>query len=470
MKQINKQKMPFILLALALVITSLLLVVVYFSVQHENQQMQCVTFSEDVFDGEQYVFSDFTAVIKPRGGDSGAWLKDPILDEAGNEEHGPSVGTIYELTLTNTSNAMITDWTMELHIPELMWLNNAWNGTMELHQYRGEDEIVQELDLKEYNDKDIILDHYFDHTGPMLTLNQGDYIVYHPSKAYSEFPLEPDDGSGETNSSALVGFIMYIPNQGLDYVTDFAEATINYHVHRSVFQMPVFILLMCLDLIWFILLIAFVISHFRIRKLLAQQKHDAMIIEQSISTFINFIEAKDPHTKGHSERVAKISYALAKEMGYSELECNRIYYVALMHDCGKISVPVTILQKPSRLTDEEYEVIKSHTVYGDKMLRDFNSIEGINLGALYHHERYDGTGYPQQLSGEDIPLIARIICVADSLDAMNSNRCYRPRLSKEVIMEELIKNKGKQFDPGVIECLIKLIKQNVIVIGEENNS
>lgn len=215
-----------------------------------------------------------------------------------------------------------------------------------------------------------------------------------------------------------------------------------------------------------VVLITLIVSQIRIRKLLKQQKHDAMIIEQSISTFINFIEAKDPNTKGHSERVAKISYLLAREMGYSELESNRIYYVALMHDCGKISIPVTILQKPDKLTEEEYEVIKSHTVYGDKMLRDFTSIEGINMGALYHHERYDGKGYPAGLAGEDIPLIARIICVADSLDAMNSNRCYRPRLTKEVIMEELLKNQGKQFDPVVIEHLMKLIKQNEIIIGE----
>ena len=101
------------------------------------------------------------------------------------------------------------------------------------------------------------------------------------------------------------------------------------------------------------------------------------------------------------------------------------------------------------------------------MLRDFNSIEGIDLGAMCHHERYDGKGYPNGLKGEEIPLIARIICVADSLDAMNSNRCYRDRLSKEVILDELVKNKGKQFDPEVIDYLIKLIEQGEIIIGEK---
>ena len=100
------------------------------------------------------------------------------------------------------------------------------------------------------------------------------------------------------------------------------------------------------------------------------------------------------------------------------------------------------------------------------MLRDFSSIKDMHLGALYHHERYDGRGYPKGLKGEEIPLIARIICVADSLDAMNSNRCYRRKLTKEVIIDELEKNKGKQFDPEIVEHVLKLIKQGVVIIGE----
>ena len=100
------------------------------------------------------------------------------------------------------------------------------------------------------------------------------------------------------------------------------------------------------------------------------------------------------------------------------------------------------------------------------MLRDFTSIKGMNLGALYHHERYDGQGYPNGLRGDDIPLISRIICVADSLDAMNSNRCYRQRLSKEIIINELEKNKGRQFDPDIAERTLKLIKNGIIEIGE----
>jgi len=260
---------------------------------------------------------------------------------------------------------------------------------------------------------------------------------------------------------------MYLPNQGLDYVTDFNSGTIRYHLRMNVWDLPMFMVLIVLLGVWLVLLFAWVFSQVRVQKLLERQKHDAMIIEQSITTFINFIDAKDAHTKGHSERVAQYSLLLAKEMGYSELECNRIYYVALMHDCGKISIPFSILQKPSKLTDEEYEQIKTHTTYGDKMLRDFTSIEGINLGALYHHERYDGKGYPAGLAGEEIPEIARIIGVADALDAMSSDRYYRKRLSEEKILQELLDNRGKQFDPVIVDHVIKLIKEKTIDISYE---
>ncbi len=466
MKAITKEKVLIGILTVAVVITSLCILGVYIWVQYNNKIMHSAELSETAFDGEKYVLDDFTAQIGPRGGDSGAWLKDPILDEEGNELHGPSVGIIYELILDNTSKARITDWKMELYMPEFVWINNAWNGTMEFKQTTSGSELIQVLDLREYTKKEIILDYYIDHTGPMIPLNPGDSIIYHPSKADNEMPLDPPSNSAEVKSKALVGFIVYIPNQGLDYLVDFENATFSYYLQRNPWGSPLFIVLAGLDALWLILLTAMLISQIRVRTLLRQQKHDAQIIEQSINTFINFIEAKDPSTKGHSERVAKIAYALAVEMGYSPRECNRIYYIALMHDCGKISIPANILRKPGKLTEEEYEIIKSHTTYGEKMLRDFTSIKGIDLGVLYHHERYDGNGYPKGLSGEDIPLIARIICVADALDAMNSSRCYRPQMNRDEILKELDENKGKQFDPEVIEHLMKLIKQNVITIGE----
>ncbi len=369
------------------------------------------------------------------------------------------------MVMTNTSSAVINDWTMELSMPEFMWINNAWNGKIEFHQ-SGENGGIQLIDLREYSSYDIEIDYYIDHTGPMIPLDKDDKFVYYPSKSDNEYPLYPQSKTEEVNSSAIVGFIVYIPDKGLDYAAVFDNAVFSYYLRKSAWSNPLFIVLVGIDILFLVLIIGLVMTKARVRSLLKQQKHDEIIIEQSINTLINFVEAKDPNTKGHSERVAKISYALAQEMKYSARECHNIRCIALMHDCGKIAIPVTILQKPAKLTDEEYEEIKRHTTVGGEMLRDFTSISDMSLGALYHHERYDGKGYPNGLKGEEIPLIARIICVADSLDAMNTNRCYRSRLTKEVIIAELINNKGKQFDPVVVDHLMKLIQRGEIVIGE----
>lgn len=466
MKKLSKDITAIIFTAIACAVTFAVIAVYYFSVKNESNNIKEASLSSGSFDGTTYSLSDFDVKIGPRGGDSGAWLKDPIQDENGNELHGSSVGIIYEIVVSNTGDAVITDWTADVYMPEFMWINNGWNGKLEFYQNTTETELVQLIDLREYQSAPIELDYYIDHTGPMIPLAEGDKFIYRPSKADNEYPLEPATETEDVNSSAIVGFIVYVPDRGLDYAPVFDEVVFRYHLSRNAWADPVFLLLVGLDVLWLILIVGLVMSHIRVRKLLKQQKRDAQIIEQSIKTFINFVEAKDPNTKGHSERVAEIAFALAEEMGFSSKECNNIRCIALMHDCGKIAIPVNILQKPARLTDEEYEIIKRHTTIGGDMLRDFSSIKDMNLGALYHHERYDGRGYPKGLKGEEIPLIARMICVADSLDAMNSNRCYRTRLTKEIIIEELENNKGKQFDPEIVEHILKLIKQGVVKIGE----
>ena len=157
---------------------------------------------------------------------------------------------------------------------------------------------------------------------------------------------------------------------------------------------------------------------------------------------------------------------IAKEMGYDGEELDRIYYVALLHDCGKIGIPDSILGKPGRLTDEEFEVIKSHAAKGGEILHSFRSLDNVGEGAMYHHERYDGKGYPSGKAGNDIPLIARMICVADSFDAMNTDRVYRKKLSREKIIDEIEKNKGLQFDPAIADIMLRLIESGEIKTGD----
>ena len=182
---------------------------------------------------------------------------------------------------------------------------------------------------------------------------------------------------------------------------------------------------------------------------------------QMVKALANTIDAKDSYTNGHSTRVAKYSVMLAKRMGYTGEKLEHLYYAAVLHDIGKIGVPREIINKPSRLTDEEYAMIKSHPVTGSNILIEVTEIPDIAIGAKYHHERYDGKGYPEGLSGTDIPELARIIGVADAYDAMTSKRSYRDVLAQDIVREEILKGKGTQFDPEIADVMLQLMDEDV---------
>ncbi len=183
---------------------------------------------------------------------------------------------------------------------------------------------------------------------------------------------------------------------------------------------------------------------------------------QAIMTVANTVDAKDDYTKGHSLRVAAYSKLLAQRLGWSEEDIQNIYYVAMLHDVGKIGIPDAVLNKPFKLTDLEFRLIKGHTVMGAEILKDFKMFPNINVGAKYHHERYDGKGYPEGLKAESIPLVARVIGLVDSYDAMTSNRVYRRRLNDDIVMEELKKGKGSQWDPELVDIFAELIKEGAL--------
>ena len=189
-----------------------------------------------------------------------------------------------------------------------------------------------------------------------------------------------------------------------------------------------------------------------------------------IATIASMIEAKDSYTKGHSVRVAEYSAILARELGWNEAEVQNLKYIALLHDIGKVGIPDNVLNKPGKLTDIEFNIIKSHTTIGGDILKDIETIEHVDSGAKYHHERYDGKGYPCGLSGRDIPDVARIICITDSYDAMSSKRVYRDSLSKETIRGELVRGAGKQFDPDYVEVFIKLFDDNKLELIQNDES
>ena len=179
---------------------------------------------------------------------------------------------------------------------------------------------------------------------------------------------------------------------------------------------------------------------------------------QTIQTLANAIDAKDPYTKGHSTRVSQYSVMIAEELGWEPDRINDLRYAALLHDIGKIGVPDSILNNPKRLTDVEYDIIKSHTTMGSEILRNRTMIRSAENVALCHHERYDGRGYPLGLKGAEIYEEARIVAVADAFDAMNSNRIYRKSCEPEYIQHELEKCRGTQFDPEYADIFLMLMR------------
>ena len=182
---------------------------------------------------------------------------------------------------------------------------------------------------------------------------------------------------------------------------------------------------------------------------------------QTAEALATAIDAKDKYTHGHSTRVADYSVKIARAMGKNEKECEKIYYAALLHDVGKIGVPDYIINKDGRLTDEEFAQIKLHPVHGNNILSRISESPYLSIGANYHHERYDGRGYPSGLKGDDIPEIARIIAVADAYDAMTSNRSYRSAIPQHIVKEELLKNSGTQFDPAFAKLMVQMIDHDV---------
>ena len=182
---------------------------------------------------------------------------------------------------------------------------------------------------------------------------------------------------------------------------------------------------------------------------------------QIMQTLAGAIDAKDTYTNGHSVRVAAYSREIARRYGKSQKEQEDIYYIGLLHDIGKIGIPDEIITKNTTLSDREYLMVKTHPQIGGDILKNISEIPYIDVGARWHHERYDGTGYPDGLKGEEIPEVARIIGIADAYDAMSSKRNYRAEIPQDVIRKEIIAGRGTQFDPIFADIMVEMIDDDV---------
>ena len=337
------------------------------------------------------------------------WLNDP---------GGPlqTYGAQYDNTITNNSSYDIVNWNAVILVPEKnITIDSYWNGEWEYDK-------------------------------------QADRITFTPDDRIETI------GSGDT---ATFGAIMISQE-----LMEFDEVTFTGCRYKPITRYLLFWIILVLLVAWTTSAVAYILYRIREENYRRSAEKLNNVISQTMSTFANFIDTKDRYTKGHSTRVSYYSQKIAEKLGMSEEQIRDIGYIGLMHDCGKLGIPGEILNKPGILTKEEFDVMRGHTTNGGNILKDFTAIDGIKEGVLYHHERYDGKGYMEGLAGEDIPLVARIICVADALDAMNSDRCYRNHLTKDIILSELESNKGTQFDPTIAQIMIDMINNGEVFLEE----
>ncbi|MEA4933587.1 MAG: HD domain-containing protein [Lawsonibacter sp.] len=320
-----------------------------------------------------------------------------------------SKGAQYDGVLTNNSGLAFKNWSANLVFSENMMIDSSWNGDFSSRE------------------------------------NQLTFVATGLPATVAPY------------SSTTFGAVIY----AIDLMS-LESYTLSGYWIINVQDLPIFWVMTAFFVLWVITLIAYIVIQARTAAYRKRQELDSKIIMQSMNTLTSFIDAKDTYTKGHSTRVAEYAAEIAHRIKMNKDEITQIYYIALMHDCGKIGIPDAVLKKNCTLTNEEYNLIKSHTTTGDELLQNFSAVPGIRDGAHFHHERFDGAGYPSGLIGMEIPLCARIICIADSFDAMSSNRCYRSSLSAEHILSELTQNAGKQFDPDLIYHMIQMIEDGFV--------
>ncbi len=204
------------------------------------------------------------------------------------------------------------------------------------------------------------------------------------------------------------------------------------------------------------------------RIFLKKEKENRMLVREIVEAFAKVIDMKDKYTNGHSMRVAEYTAMLATELGYDEDTVEKYRNIALMHDIGKIGIPEEVLNKPGKLTDEEYAVIKSHSALGYETLKGISIMPELATGAGSHHERPDGKGYPRGLAGDEIPRVAQIIAVADTFDAMYSNRPYRKRMNFERVVSIIAEGRGTQLAPDVVDAFMRLVDKGLLRDEEDN--
>jgi energy-coupling factor transport system substrate-specific component len=246
------------------------------------------------------------------------------------------------------------------------------------------------------------------------------------------------------------------------------ELTVTIVKKKSIWEMTWFRIL---QFVAFMAVIAIIVQYYFHRKtkaLYKKQQENKLFIREMAEAFARTVDMKDKYTNGHSTRVAEYTVLLAKELGYDEETVDKYYYIALLHDIGKIGVPSTVLNKNGKLTDEEFAIIKSHSAKGYQALKDISIMPDLAIGAGAHHERPDGNGYPKGLKGDEIPRVAQVIAVADTFDAMYSDRPYRKRMNFEKAVSIIKEVAGTQLAPDVVDAFLRLVEKGCFRLPDDD--
>lgn len=410
-------------------------------------------------EGEQ---GDYTFTFTPQNGSDVSWTRTANVGDRIIDLNACS----FEGVFKNQSEIEVSDWTLRLDISEDCYVNAAWCGLVEIHQFVSSGEKVQKLDLRNIDKSKVNLTFYEDGDIFLFPLMEGDYLVYYPNEEAKELSFAATaNGPGQVG----IGIIFYWDSNETFCKPDL---TVEYQTHKRYLQGREAVICAIASFIWIMMLVAGIAVRISYSMMLKkaeienskrdiERKTSERMLDELIKALASSIDAKDAYTHGHSERVAQYALKLAQKLNLSNEECKEVFYAGLVHDVGKIAISENIINKTGRLTDEEFEVIKSHPARGEKILTKIEDMPYLALGAKYHHERYDGKGYPSKAMGEEIPLLARIIAVADSYDAMTSQRSYRNTLDQKIVKQEIWKGIGTQFDPLVAKHMISMIDADV---------
>lgn len=297
----------------------------------------------------------------------------------------------------------------------------------------------------------------------LLSFDFGGGTLEYYLEGFDQEPIQIDRSKNIITYTNLSGknYIFHLKGYNADG-TPSGELTFQIKKEKSVFEKGYFYFAMFAVAVMLVLLGIVVYQYIHRKTILRRQKEYKELTEQTIKMVAKTIDAKDKYTIGHSHRVAVFSVEIGRRYGLKEEQLEQLYYSALLHDIGKIGIPDSILKKNDKLTKEEYQVIMQHPTIGGEILSDFTLVPWISAGAKYHHERYDGKGYNEGIKGEDIPLYARIISVADSYDCMNTTRIYRPPMAEEEIIKELENGKGTQFDEQFVNIMLEMMKDHFV--------